>query len=137
MLRASRLRPSAAPADGRARARGEHRGRRPILPRSSALEAVAPDPQAARHPMMSEAGAAILLFSGGQDSTTCLGWALQRFARVETIGFDYGQRHRAELEARPAILDAIRRDFPAWSGRLGDDHLIDLAVLGQMSETSL
>jgi len=87
--------------------------------------------------MTAEAGAAILLFSGGQDSTTCLGWALDRFDRVETIGFDYGQRHRAELDARPGILAAIRRDFPQWDGRLGDDHLIDLAVLGQMSETSL
>jgi 7-cyano-7-deazaguanine synthase len=86
---------------------------------------------------MAEAGAAILLFSGGQDSTTCLGWALQRFDRVETVGFDYGQRHRAELEARSPILDAIRSDFPAWGARLGDDHLIDLAVLGEMSETSL
>jgi len=87
--------------------------------------------------MSEEAGAAILLFSGGQDSTTCLGWALERFERVETIGFDYGQRHRAELDARPAILAAIRRDFPLWGGRLGGDHLIDLTALGQLSETSL
>jgi len=87
--------------------------------------------------MMSEAGAAILLFSGGQDSTTCLGWALQRFARVETIGFDYGQRHRAELDARPRILAAIRRGFPEWGARLGGDYLVDLAALGQMSETAL
>ena len=86
---------------------------------------------------MSDPGAAILLFSGGQDSTTCLGWALKRFARVETIGFDYGQRHRAELDARPLILSAIRRDFPEWGARLGDDHLIDLNALGRMSETAL
>ena len=86
---------------------------------------------------MSDPGAAILLFSGGQDSTTCLGWALQHFARVETIGFDYGQRHRAELDARPLILAAIRSDFPEWGARLGDDHLIDLNALGRMSETAL
>ena len=86
---------------------------------------------------MAEDVAAILLFSGGQDSTTCLGWALERFERVETIGFDYGQRHRAELDVRPLILDSVRRDFPDWGARLGDDHLVDLAALGQMSETSL
>ena len=87
--------------------------------------------------MTAQAGTAILLFSGGQDSTTCLGWALERFDRVETIGFDYGQRHRAELEARPAILDSIRRGFPEWGSRLGGDHVTDLAVLGKISETSL
>jgi 7-cyano-7-deazaguanine synthase len=79
----------------------------------------------------------IVLFSGGQDSTTCLGWALDRFPHVETVGFDYGQRHRVELDARPRILDAIRRGFPQWSARLGDDHLLDIAVLGEMSETAL
>jgi len=87
--------------------------------------------------MTGQAGTAILLFSGGQDSTTCLGWALERFDRVETVGFDYGQRHRAELDARPAILAAIRHDFPQWRGRLGGDQVIDLAALGQISETSL
>ncbi|HEV2815704.1 MAG TPA: 7-cyano-7-deazaguanine synthase QueC [Allosphingosinicella sp.] len=86
---------------------------------------------------MAAADSALLLFSGGQDSTTCLGWALERFARVETVGFDYGQRHRAEMDARPALLEAIRREFPAWAGRLGEDHLIDLAELGRLSETSL
>ena len=80
---------------------------------------------------------ALLLFSGGQDSTTCLAWALDRFERVETLGFDYGQRHRVELEVRPRILDAIQRDFPHWAGRLGPDHLLDLGVLGQVSETAL
>jgi 7-cyano-7-deazaguanine synthase len=80
---------------------------------------------------------ALVLFSGGQDSTTCLAWALDRFARVETVGFDYGQRHRIELDVRPRVLDALRRGFPAWAAKLGEDHLIDMAVLGQISETSL
>ncbi|MGK9165698.1 7-cyano-7-deazaguanine synthase QueC [Inquilinus limosus] len=79
----------------------------------------------------------LVLFSGGQDSTTCLAWALDRFERVETVGFDYGQRHRVELDVRPRILDAVRDRFPAWARRLGADHMLDLAVLGQVSETAL
>src|SRR5216683_8297264 len=74
--------------------------------------------------------AALVLFSGGQDSTTCLAWALARFAAVETIGFDYGQRHRVELECRLRIAERLRREFPQWGGRLGPDHVIDLGVLG-------
>jgi len=62
-------------------------------------------------------GAALVLFSGGQDSATCLAWALDRFARVETIGFDYGQRHRIELECRATVRDRIAREFPAWAPR--------------------
>ena len=80
---------------------------------------------------------ALVLFSGGQDSTTCLAWALQRFARVETIGFDYGQRHTVELDRRRPIIDAVRRDFPHWAPRLGDDHLIDLGLIGKISQTAL
>jgi 7-cyano-7-deazaguanine synthase len=80
---------------------------------------------------------ALVLFSGGQDSTTCLAWALDRFDRVETIGFDYGQRHRVELDVRPRVLDTIKAGFPAWADRLGPDHLLEMAVLGQVSETSL
>lgn len=80
---------------------------------------------------------ALVLFSGGQDSTTCLAQALQRYARVETIGFDYGQRHRVELEARLVVLTELRQRFPAWASRLGEDHLLDVGVLGQVSETSL
>jgi 7-cyano-7-deazaguanine synthase len=80
--------------------------------------------------------AALVLFSGGQDSTTCLAWALARFARVETIGFDYRQRHVVELECRPPVLRALA-DFPAWAGRLDDDHMIDLSVLGAISDTAL
>ena len=80
---------------------------------------------------------ALVLFSGGQDSTTCLAWALSQFAHVETIGFDYGQRHRIEMDVRLDTLRELRSAFPEWSDRLGDDHVIDLAVLGQISETSL
>ena len=80
---------------------------------------------------------ALVLFSGGQDSTTCLAHALARYERVETIAFDYGQRHRVELDARLNVLQALRQQFPAWGERLGDDHLLDVNVLGQISETSL
>ena len=80
---------------------------------------------------------ALVLFSGGQDSTTCLAQALSKYARVETGGFDYGQRHRVELQARLVVLREIRAQFPQWADRLGDDHVLDLAVLGQVSETSL
>lgn len=82
-------------------------------------------------------GHALVLFSGGQDSTTCLAWALQHFAHVETIGFDYGQRHMVELQARQEVLAALRAGFPHWQERLGEDHMIDLAVLGQISDTAL
>ena len=79
----------------------------------------------------------LVLFSGGQDSTTCLAWALARFAEIETIGFDYGQRHRIELECRAVVIDRLRREFPEWDVKLGADHLIDLGVLGQVSNTAL
>lgn len=81
--------------------------------------------------------AALVLFSGGQDSTTCLAWALARYERVETVAFDYRQRHAVELQARHAVLAGIRQQFPQWAGKLGDDHELDLGVLGQVSETSL
>ena len=80
---------------------------------------------------------ALVLFSGGQDSTTCLAYALERYARVETIAFDYRQRHSVELDARLAVLREIRSQFPQWADKLGEDHLLDLAVLGSVSETSL
>ena len=80
---------------------------------------------------------ALVLFSGGQDSTTCLAHALNRFERVETIGFDYGQRHHVEMQARLRVLEELRSQFPAWAPRMGQDHVLDLAVLGQVSETSL
>lgn len=80
---------------------------------------------------------ALVVFSGGQDSTVCLAWALARYHRVETIGFDYGQRHRVELDCRQTVRDAIRTQFPQWAERLGEDHLLDLALLGQISDTAL
>ena len=80
---------------------------------------------------------ALVLFSGGQDSTTCLAWALDRYDHVETIGFDYGQRHSVELSCRTRILSKIRAGFPAWGVRLGNDHLLNLSVLGEISDTAL
>ncbi len=81
--------------------------------------------------------AALVLFSGGQDSATCLAWALARYERVETLGFDYGQRHAIELAVRPQLLAAMRDLDPLWQQRLGDDHLLDLSVLGGISDTAL
>lgn len=80
---------------------------------------------------------ALVLFSGGQDSTTCLAWALERHAHVETVGFDYGQRHRVELDCRAVVRDRIAQQFPSWSQRLGPDHLLKIDVLGQISDTAL
>jgi 7-cyano-7-deazaguanine synthase len=80
---------------------------------------------------------AIVLFSGGQDSTVCLAWALRRFAIVETVGFDYGQRHSVELACRKQILRHLPDKFPHWQDRLGPDHVVDLGILGKLSETSL
>ena len=80
---------------------------------------------------------ALVLFSGGQDSTTCLAWALERFGRVETVGFDYGQRHRIELECRGTVAEGLGALKPEWAARLGEDHMVDLASLGAISETSL
>ncbi len=81
--------------------------------------------------------AALVLFSGGQDSTVCLASALTRFDRVETIGFDYGQRHRVELDQRGPVIAALKVQFPDWAARLGDDHVLALPTLAQISETSL
>ena len=80
---------------------------------------------------------ALVLFSGGQDSTTCLAWTLSRCDRVETIAFDYRQRHRRELDARLRVIDGIRALYPAWADRLGADHVLDLGLLGEISETAL
>ena len=86
---------------------------------------------------MIDTRSALVLFSGGQDSTTCLAWALDRFMHVETIAFDYRQRHRIELDQRLTVLAELRRRFPEWAARLGEDHFIDMGELGQISETSL
>ncbi len=81
--------------------------------------------------------AALVLFSGGQDSTACLAWALDRYDRVETVGFDYGQRHAAELKAREAVRARIAETFPEWAKRLGRDETVDLKGYGAISETAL
>lgn len=80
---------------------------------------------------------ALVLFSGGQDSTTCLAWALDRFERVETIGFDYGQRHAIELAARDGLRSGLSRIRWSWATRLGEDHSIGLSSLGEISNTAL
>ncbi|MEQ1695574.1 MAG: 7-cyano-7-deazaguanine synthase QueC [Hyphomicrobiaceae bacterium] len=81
--------------------------------------------------------AALVLFSGGQDSTVCLAWALERYDRVETLGFDYGQRHRVELDCRTEVRSGIRALNPVWAGRLGEDHMIALPELNTISDTAL
>ena len=80
---------------------------------------------------------ALVLFSGGQDSATCLAWALDRFERVETVGFDYGQRHAVELEAREAVRAAICEGFPQWRERLGEDRILDIRSFGAIGETAM
>jgi 7-cyano-7-deazaguanine synthase len=80
---------------------------------------------------------ALVLFSGGQDSTTCLALALSKYDRVETLAFDYGQRHRVELDCRLNVLAEIKTQFPDWAGKLGEDHVFDMGLLGQISDCSL
>jgi 7-cyano-7-deazaguanine synthase len=79
----------------------------------------------------------LVLFSGGQDSTVCLAWALARHERVETIGFDYRQRHSIELQCRPQVLAGLKARFPEWGRKLGEDRVLDLGVLGEVSDTAL
>jgi len=79
---------------------------------------------------------ALVLFSGGQDSTTCLAWALDRFARVETVGFDYGQRHRVELEQRLVLLRELKK-FPQWAGKIGEDRVLQLDALAQIGQSAM
>jgi 7-cyano-7-deazaguanine synthase len=81
--------------------------------------------------------AALVLFSGGQDSTVCLAWALERYARVETVGFAYGQRHAIELQQRPVIRAELTARFEGWRSRLGEDHVLELMTLGEISDTAL
>jgi 7-cyano-7-deazaguanine synthase len=84
-----------------------------------------------------EGEGALVLYSGGQDSATCLAWALERYGHVETIGFDYGQRHRIELDCRTDLVARLCAQFPAWSEKLGEDHVVRLDALGQISQTAL
>jgi 7-cyano-7-deazaguanine synthase len=81
--------------------------------------------------------AALVLFSGGQDSTVCLGYALDRYARVETVGFDYGQRHGVEMACRVRVRDGIARLSPLWAERLGPDHVLDVTSFGAIADTAL
>ena len=80
---------------------------------------------------------ALVLFSGGQDSTVCLAWALERFSRVETIGFDYGQRHAIELSVRVRLREKMSALNSGWAARLGNDHIIKLDALAAISDTAL
>ena len=80
---------------------------------------------------------ALVLFSGGQDSSICLAWALARYSHVETVGFDYGQRHHVEMQARDKVRDEMARLFPAWAARLGPDHVLDLRGFGGIAETAM
>jgi 7-cyano-7-deazaguanine synthase len=80
---------------------------------------------------------ALVLFSGGQDSTACLAWALDRFDRVETVGFDYGQKHAVELDARRTVRARMAEAFPAWAARLGEDHMLDLRGFGAVADSAL
>lgn len=82
-------------------------------------------------------GAALVLFSGGQDSSVCLAWALERYARVETLGFDYGQRHSVEMEARQAVRHQVAARFPHWADRLGEDHVLDIKSFGAVAQSAL
>jgi 7-cyano-7-deazaguanine synthase len=88
-------------------------------------------------PTQPSSDSALVLFSGGQDSTVCLAWALERFARVETVGFDYGQRHAVELRVRPPVREKIAALRTEWASRLGEDHVLKLDALGAISETAL
>ena len=83
------------------------------------------------------ANSALVLFSGGQDSATCLAWALARYERVETVGFDYGQRHAVEMQARLDVRSGMGRVLPRLANRLGPDHVVDLAGYGRIAESAL
>lgn len=87
--------------------------------------------------MTQRSGGALVLFSGGQDSATCLAWALSQFDRVETVGFDYGQRHKIELEVRKEFRAALTKQFPEWALQLGEDHMLDAGIIGQLGGSAM
>lgn len=87
--------------------------------------------------MMDNPHKALIMFSGGQDSATCLAWALERYAYVETVGFNYEQRHAVEMSSRQILLESFKTRFPNWIEKLGEDHIVDLSALGAISETAL
>jgi 7-cyano-7-deazaguanine synthase len=95
-----------------------------------------PDLSRSENPASASSGA-LVLFSGGQDSSTCVAWALERYERVETVGFDYGQRHGVEMQARQAVLAGFRRNFPHWAPRMGEDHVLDLKGFGAVAQSAL
>ena len=86
---------------------------------------------------MNETSGALVLFSGGQDSAVCLAWALDRYERVETVGFDYGQRHSVELQARDEVRRSVIAAFPAWASRLGEDHVLEMRGFGAVAQSAL
>jgi 7-cyano-7-deazaguanine synthase len=86
---------------------------------------------------MTERNKALVLFSGGQDSATCLAWALDAFDSVETVGFAYGQRHAVELDIRALFAEGLKKKFPAWAAKLGADHVVDLSVIRALGQTAL
>ena len=87
--------------------------------------------------MMDTVHKALIMFSGGQDSATCLAWALERYNYIETVGFNYEQRHAVEMSSRQIVLKSFKTGFPNWAEKLGEDHIVDLSALGAISETSL
>jgi 7-cyano-7-deazaguanine synthase len=87
--------------------------------------------------MTTDGKKALVLFSGGQDSATCLAWALDAFDAVETIGFSYGQRHAVELECRARFVEGLRTRFPKWAAKLGADHAVDLSVIKALGKTAM
>ncbi len=84
-----------------------------------------------------EASKVLVLFSGGQDSATVLAWACANFAIVETIGFDYGQRHHVEFKARDRLRSEFKKNFPIWGERLGVDHFLNIETFGALSQTAM
>ena len=86
---------------------------------------------------MTASNRALVLFSGGQDSTTCLAWALDQYEHVETVGFDYGQRHRIELDCRQDVLNHLRSGFRDWAPKMGEDHVLNTRFLSDLGETAM